>query len=203
MNYVPSGNVATLTLGANFSSSFAGTKVLFATATDNLGQAVPWQAVGFFTVPGSSVTEPSVSGISPVTTFAWSGSVTTTFYDINGWFNGNVADVLLNNFLDGSHACYVTYSPAMNTVYLLNDAGTGIGGSITPGTPTTVSNGQCTVNGAGTSSSISGNTLTVTVNVSFSPTFGGDRIFYLAAYENAPGFSGNSGWQSVGSWTVP
>ncbi|SPF37632.1 exported hypothetical protein [Candidatus Sulfopaludibacter sp. SbA4] len=175
VNYSPGGNIANLTLGVNFSSSFAGTKVLFGTAADTLGQTWPWQAVGFFSVPGPSVSGPSVTGMSPVTTFGWTGSVTTTFYDTNGWSNdGNVVDVLVNNSLNGSQACYLALSPSINTIYLLNDAGTAIGGSITLPTSATTSNSQCTVNGVGTSFSISGNTLTLTVNLSFSPPFGGD-----------------------------
>jgi hypothetical protein len=43
--------------------------------------------------------------------------------------------------------------------------------------------------------------LTLTLNVSFTGAFAGNRIFHTAA-RNAAGTE-NSGWQAVGGWTVP
>jgi len=54
--------------------------------------------------------------------------------------------------------------------------------------------------GVGTSAVGSGNTLTLTVNLGFSPSFAGDRIIYMAARRNGDAF--NSGWQAAGSLTV-
>ena len=61
-------------------------------------------------------------------------------------------------------------------------------------------NSQCTITASGSSVSASGNTLTLNLAMQFSSSFAGDRVFYLAARNNA---SGNSGWQAVGSVTVP
>jgi len=47
----------------------------------------------------------------------------------------------------------------------------------------------------------SGNTLTLTLNISFSSSFVGNRIFYTAA-GNVAGTE-NSGWNALGAWTVP
>jgi hypothetical protein len=47
----------------------------------------------------------------------------------------------------------------------------------------------------------SGNTLTLTLNISFSSSFAGNRIFYTAA-GNVAGTE-NSGWNALGAWTVP
>jgi len=57
------------------------------------------------------------------------------------------------------------------------------------------------VSGVGSTASGSGNTLTLTLNVSFTGAFAGNRIFYTAA-GNAAGTE-NSGWQALGAWTVP
>jgi hypothetical protein len=64
-----------------------------------------------------------------------------------------------------------------------------------------MSNSQCTVSGVGSSVAGSGNTLTLTLNVSFTGPFAGNRIFYTAA-GNAAGTE-NSGWNALGAWTVP
>lgn len=62
-------------------------------------------------------------------------------------------------------------------------------------------NGQCTVAGAGSFANGSGDTLTLTLNLSFAPAFTGNRVMYLAARSN--GDLLNSAWQAVGSRTVP
>jgi hypothetical protein len=48
--------------------------------------------------------------------------------------------------------------------------------------------------------SASGNTLTLNLAITFSPSFAGNQVSYLAARNNS---TGNSGWQAVGSVTVP
>jgi len=45
----------------------------------------------------------------------------------------------------------------------------------------------------------SGNTLTVTLAMTFSQAFAGNQVFFLAARNN----SSNSNWQAVGSVTIP
>ena len=64
----------------------------------------------------------------------------------------------------------------------------------------TVSNSQCTIHGAGSTVTGSGDTLTLTLNISFSPGFAGNKVFYLAARDLA---QNNSGWQAMGTWAVP
>ena len=45
----------------------------------------------------------------------------------------------------------------------------------------------------------SGNTLTLTLVITFTPAFAGNKVFYTAARSNTQ----NSGWQSMGTWNVP
>src|SRR5262249_17805730 len=58
---------------------------------------------------------------------------------------------------------------------------------------------QCTLNSAASSSSGSGNTLTVNVSVTFAAGFAGQKNVYLSAGNIA---GQNSGWQNLGTWTV-
>lgn len=113
-------------------------------------------------------------------------------------------DVLINNFLNGRNACYVAYVAQSSTLYLVDDAGDGggpfAGTVVLPGSGS-ASNSQCTVNGAGSSVSGSDDTLTLTLNVSFTGSFAGNQIFYTAA-RNSSGTE-NSGWQALGAWAVP
>ena len=66
--------------------------------------------------------------------------------------------------------------------------------------PAFVSAPFCSVAAAGSSASLSGNKLTLTLNVTFTPRFAGNRIVYTAARDLQ---GGNSGWQGLGVWSVP
>jgi hypothetical protein len=85
----------------------------------------------------------------------------------------------------------------------MDDAGDGgyaTGSPISLPSSSTLSNSQCTISGTGSSASASGNTLTLTLAITFNSSFAGNQVFYLAARNNS---TGNSGWQPVGSVTVP
>ncbi|MEZ5404254.1 MAG: hypothetical protein R2729_31535 [Bryobacteraceae bacterium] len=151
-----------------------------------LPAAVPVPAVP---VPGSG------SGAAGVFTFA--------FEDTQGAADIAIANVLINNALDGRIACYVAYVAASNTLFLVNNAGEAGGpfaGSLLFTGAGSVSNGQCTVNGAGSSVTASGTTLTLVLNISFAPGFAGRRLVYLGARDQA---ASNSGWHAKGVWEVP
>jgi hypothetical protein len=84
----------------------------------------------------------------------------------------------------------------------VDDAGDGGGpfaGGVVSGNPgTAIQNSQCSVNL--TSATGSGNTLTLVLNIAFNPSFGGNKIRYLAARDNS---GGNTDWQRMGVWQVP
>jgi len=92
----------------------------------------------------------------------------------------------------------VEYLKGPNTLYLLNDAGNAWMGPLTPGVAGTQSNSQCTLDAGSSSVSGSGNTLTVTLRLTFSGSFTGTKNVYGEAVDNA---SRNSGWQTLGTWT--
>jgi hypothetical protein len=98
----------------------------------------------------------------------------------------------------GMSACTVSYTRSAGTIALQNDAGSAWLPSGTPGTGS-LSNTQCTINLANTSVSISGNTLTLNLAVSFNASFAGAKGIFMLATSN--GGSG-TGWVSRGSWTV-
>jgi hypothetical protein len=129
-----------------------------------------------------------------------------TFNDTSGWQDISVADILVNNAINGTGGCYVAYVPAgasTGAIYLVDDAGDAggpfIGGFTLPGSGT-ASNSQCTVSATGSSAAGSGNTLTLTLAITFSHNFTGNQVFFLSD-RNSHGQ--NSGWQSAGSVAVP
>ena len=199
------GTTLTLTLKLTFTAGFAGNKIFHMAARSNT-QNSGWQALGTWNVPGPAPLGPAVGGMSPGRSTTMSQTYTFTFTDTNGYSDLAVLDILTNSFLDGITACYIAYVPTGPTtgyVYLVDDGGDG---GYAAGSPIALSSGgslqnhQCTINTLGSSASASGNTLTLNLAITFSPNFAGNQVFYLAARNSS---TGNSGWQAVGSVTVP
>jgi hypothetical protein len=129
-------------------------------------------------------------------------TLTFTFTDTNGWQDISVANVLVNNAIDGRRACYLAY--AHGALYLVDDAGDSGGpysGMLLPPVPgaSSISNGQCTIDGSRSFAAGNGNTLTLTLAVTFTQSFAGNQIAYAAARNNS---GQNSGWQAVGTADV-
>jgi hypothetical protein len=127
---------------------------------------------------------------------------TFQFSDPGGWQNLSVANVLINSALDGRHGCYIAYVVPAATLVLVDDAGDDGGpfaGSVAATSSSAVQNNQCAVSLASPPVG-AGNTLTLTLKVTFSASFGGNKITYVAA-RNSTGF--NSDWQALGVWQVP
>jgi hypothetical protein len=145
--------------------------------------------------------QPSVTSMSPASGSGVSQTFTFNFSDPSGYANLDVINVLINPFLDGRFSCYIAFSRTSNVLYLVNDAGT----ALLPGMPFNgtgvVSNGYCTVLGAGSSTSGVGQSLTLSLNLLFNQTtYAKDHVVYSAA-RNLTG--GNSGWVTSGVWRVP
>ena len=159
------------------------------------GTTVDSQPVLLYPPPTTdSVSPNSGSGASQTFTFKYSSGKGTAYLDtVYALFNGNFSQ---------AGGCSVYYVPASNTLYLLNDAGSGAaaGSPITPGAAGSTSNSQCTINGAALAAIANGNTLTLTVPVTFKPV--------VTALQNIFGYVTdkgglNSGWQKMGTWKPP
>lgn len=113
-----------------------------------------------------------------------------------------VVNILINRALDGGNACYIAYSRPFGLLFLVRDGGTaeGLIGPLVPGTAGTISNSQCSISGQGTSAVVSGNSLTLTLAVSFAASFRGNRVIYTAAQSVS---NVSSGWQTMGAALVP
>lgn len=197
-----SGTTIVLKLTIDFANTFAGNKIVFTAAQDLLGYNSGWQELATWNVPGVVTLGPAVSGMTPLRSSGSTQTYTFTFTDTNGWGDISIANVLVNQNLNAVEACYLAVAPAAKAIYLVDDHGDGGGpfATITLPSTGTASNSQCTINGTGSSITNSGNILTLVLNMSFSPSFGGNRVFYIAARNNT---TGNSGWQAVGSASIP
>ncbi len=196
------GNNVSLSLNMSFTAGFGGRRIMHLAARDIAQHNSGWHARGVWTVPFAQPATAVIS-MSPQRTDGKTVTLTTVFSDVNGFADLNVLNMLINNGIDGRNACYIAYVRPSRTLLLVNDAGDAGGpfvGSIPiPGTGI-ASNSQCGINATGSSITESGNTVTLTLNFSFTGAFQGDRIVYAAARDVA---ENNSGWQAMGTITVP
>jgi hypothetical protein len=195
-NASPSGSTLTVTLAMTFSAVFGGAKNIYLYATNGSFNS-GWQDRGDWTVPAEaaavtadSATPSSGSGSSQNFALAYSSTVgtanlTTTWV----WFNAALASA--------ANSCLAYYDRSANTVFLLNDAGTAWGSGVIGGG--TLQNSQCAIALGSSSALPSGNTLTLTLAMTFTPAFNGAKNIYMYATNGTV----NSGWQDRGDWTVP
>jgi len=201
------GTTLVLTLNVTFQSSFAGNQLMHVAQVNQAGYTNGWQRVGVWQVPGSPATQITMSGQNPsrgVSTGGIDQPITFIITDTSGYTNLGVVDVLINGYIDGIGACYVAYVESSNTLYLVDDGGDAGGpfaGAMVLNGSGSIENSQCRIDGAGSSATGSGDTLTLTLNMFFYEGFFGNQALYSAARDSVGG--NNTGWQALGTWSVP
>jgi len=198
---VGSGNTLTLVLLINWTTAFAGDKILNMAARDISQNNSGWHPLGVLRVPGTQAGPIGVvsagpgrgSGMGPT-------AFTFTFSDTKGFADLGVENVLVNGALDGRHACYMAYARSINWLYLEDDTGSILGAGQSFATAGSLSNSQCTVSWGSGGVSTSGNNLTLTLNVAFTAAFDGDVIVYAAARDG--GDQNSTDWHAMATWTV-
>ena len=191
---VKSGNNLTLNVAVTASSTYTGKHNIFLLAEDNRAAKTGWvNEVTWMPAPNQP---PTVGPVTPNPASGLTNTFVLPYSDLNGGSDVAIAGVIFNSAASATNSCEVLYSPAVNLLYLLNDAGTG-SSSITPGAGT-LSNSQCTITGSGTSVVRLGATLTLTLEVTASPTHTGAQNVFLFAEDNT---GANTGWVNGGTWT--
>jgi hypothetical protein len=99
--------------------------------------------------------------------------------------------------LASTGACFVYYVRNPSEIYLASDTGV-FQGPIPLGVAGSLQNSQCTVNAGASSSSASGNNLTVSLAVSFQPAYAGAKNVYATV--SSATVTGS--WVQLGTWTV-
>ena len=199
------GPTLTLKLSITFSASFGGNRITYVAARDQAAGNSNWQPLGVWQVPYTAA-QIGV-GVSPARTAAPAGAtqqLTFTFTDTKGTGDFGVGNVLINNFIDGRQACFLAFVAATNNLILIDDAGDAAGpyaGSMpVNGGSGAIQNSQCMVSAAGSAVTVSANTISLTLNITFKSSFSGNRVIYAAGRDTAGG--NNTDWQSVGTVTV-
>jgi hypothetical protein len=147
-----------------------------------------------------SASGPTAVSVSPSSGSGASQVFSFEFSDPKGYANLNLVWAGFASSAFASSACKVQYTPRAKALYLESNSGALLG-PLTPGVAGTVSNSQCTLNGATSSVSGSGDILTVKVGLTFATAFAGVQQAYMYAIDLSG--SETAGWQDRGTWTVP
>jgi hypothetical protein len=137
-----------------------------------------------------SVTPSSGSGVQQTFSFRYAdtagvGDITQLWVSVN---SGSTAN-----------ACLLLWDRASNGLNLYNDAGSGWLPAARLGVSGTLTNSQCSVNAVASSASLSGTSAVLNLAMSFTSSFSGTKNVALYGL----GGSSNTGWQTLGTWTVP
>ena len=192
-----SGNNMTLTLALTFKPVFNGAKNVYLNVFNKASISSGLQAKGTWTVATAAAVNVSVA---PVSGSGASHAFSFVFSDPYGYTDIYYVEALFQTQPVGQNACFVQYVTSTRAISLVADSGSGYAGSMTLGTTGTLSNSQCTVDVGASSISTSGNTLTLTLALTFKPAFTGAKNIYMGVFNNSNVFSG---WQAEGAWTVP
>ncbi|MEO8049845.1 MAG: SBBP repeat-containing protein [Acidobacteriota bacterium] len=161
----------------------------------NNGGSVGWLARLGVTPPSPQI--PSAVSVTPSSGIGNAVVFSAQYSDSGGAAALTSVSLLVNTSASTSFACYVTYNPVSQVLSLANDDPASGSQAVTFGGGSQ-QNHQCIVNGAGSSVSLAGNTLTLNLSLIFMPGFGGsDSVYMYAADAGA-----NTGWVSRGAWTV-
>jgi M6 family metalloprotease-like protein len=186
-----SGGTATLTL----SSLTLGTHSITGSYSGDANNAASTSAVLTQTIvpaPPQPVSVTPSSGTGNPATF------TFLFSDSSGAANILSAAILFNTSIAFQNACHVLFEPGNNRFFLANDGETTYLGPVTLGAFQILENSQCSISGAGSSAVGSGNNLTLTLAMSFKPSYLGAKNVYAEAQN----FYVQSGWQQLGTWMI-
>ena len=163
--------------------------------SNNIGGSVGWVARLGVTAPPPQV--PSVISVSPASGSGNTVTLTAQYSDPAGASALTAVSLLLNTTASTSYACYVTYTASTGMFTLANDDPSTGSTTVIPGGGNG-QNDQCVLNGAASSVSLSGTTLTLTASLTFQPAFPGAKSVYLYASDA----NTNTGWVAKGAWTV-
>jgi hypothetical protein len=140
--------------------------------------------------------QPTSDSVSP--TAGTGATQTFTFVSSSASGAGSIAEIftLFNYDLDGGGACFLIYYPGINTIALANDTASAWTTQTLPATGT-LQNSQCSLNLATVAAVSIGNSIQLTVGLTFLAGLPGPQNVYSITFDSA---NATSGWRQLGVW---
>ena len=193
---VASGNTLTLTVVVNFLPAFQGQKSIFLEA-QNATALGGWSLMGSWTA--TAVSLPMPISVTPNSGSGLSQTFTAVFSDTAGGADIIATRVSIDVGPVSANSCFLYYykGGGSDTLYLLTDSGA-LSSGLPLGSSGTLSNSQCSVNLASSSAVVAANSLTLTLAMTFSPSFDGAKKIFLEAQSATV----LGGFEQLGTWNV-
>ena len=200
---VGTGTTLTLKLNIAFKSGFAGNKIIYTGARDTNELSSGWKTLGVAAIPAVDTSYPRTDGTTPPTVTSASQIITVDFRHATNANSLQTAWVLVNNALNGMAACYAAYYVPGNLLFLFPDNGDASRIVAVPLSGTSmVENSQCRISAQGSSAVVSGNLLSLRLNVTMKSSFTGPKAVW-GAVQTLDGQQATSRWKALGAWLVP
>lgn len=146
--------------------------------------------------PPSGPPQPGAVSVTPASGSGSGATFSFVFSDAGGAQNLTGMAMLFSTSSSAlAGACYIVYEPALHSVALVWDGANGANRKPL-GSSASLANSYCSIGAV--SASVSGNSVTVTVPVTFLPPFNGARNIYMEAVSGLA----RTGWVQRGSYTV-
>ncbi|MDQ6759438.1 MAG: hypothetical protein M3Z32_06170, partial [Acidobacteriota bacterium] len=194
-----SGNDKYLSLTLFVTMKTGGAKNVYASVSSNSGATSGYSQVGTWNVTSPSSLTPV--SVSPGTGAGAAGTpqyFTFTYSDPNGANDISGSQIIINSALQGAFGCYILYGRGTNLLAIGNDNATVFtNGNL--GTAGTLQNSQCSVDLSKSFQVQTGNTVNLTLALTFKPTYKG----LMYAFSNAVDNAGNaSSFPALGAFLV-
>lgn len=161
-----------------FQPSFSGSKTIYVQAADKSGLSSSWVQSGNFTAAATGPNHaPLAAFMTPTSAIGSRQQFTLAFADANGASDINSAQILMNSYPFIQQGCYLLLYKPGNLVYLADDTGSNFA-PVRLGASETARNSQCTLYGATSSVTSSGNLVLLTLDLSFTMAFESLRYFW-------------------------
>ena len=193
------GNGSYLSLTLFVTMKTPGTKNVYATVSSNGGTTSVASQVGTWNVTSPSALMPV--SVSPGTGAGAAGTpqfFTLTYSDPLGANDISGSQIIINPALQGAFACYVLYGRGSNLLAIANDNATAFTNG-TLGTAGTLQSSQCSVDLSKSFQVQTGNTVNLTLAVTFAPGYRG--LMYV--FSNVVNNAGNaSSFPALGAYLI-
>ncbi len=189
------GQTLTMTMAVSFTGTFNGIKNIYLEAAE-VGINTGFVQEGTFTVVAAGI--PSATSVVPNSGSGTAQRFSFTISDPGGSSGLIAMGMLFASTLNFNNACSLVWDSTRGTIALAYDIQANGAAPIVPGTNTSAANAQCTLNAANTTVLVGTTSVVVTVDLTFEASWFGTKNIYLYATEAAS----NSGWVTVGTWTV-
>jgi hypothetical protein len=185
----------TLTVDVQFANASVGALHTSLYATSLGGPVTGWQELGSWTVPAPVLTADSVlpsSGTGAQQTFEFQYTHASGAAQITSATASFAPSAFYGGF------CSPSYTPSTNTLSLYNPS-SGLTSSGVLGTVGTLTNPDCSIDLASSTAVVDGNTLTLTLPLTFTASFGGPKQIWMSAL----GSGATASSIHRGDWIVP